>query len=405
MHKYREYAHGKRHGERRIVLDESLLSAVTPSIRVVEAEILLERFVKTVEEQAKIACQNSETLLVMIFGHGYKHKHTIAIGGNRKTKKSHLLEIELLKRVIPKGINVTLLLTSCFSGGWLIQPSFSKTSHINATGVAWSGPEKETRPWSIRKSFGRACGTSVATSILQKMIEFETEAEEHRTFEHPTYVGFSTAVYDRASQLDRLLHDQQIYFSAQDDEWEAHWAKRTVAPLEGYKARWEALRAIPAEPLDDQTEAGTERQRHTASLHREFEFQATEYMRAKPGRDSSASNVAIHSTIRHFFGEFTHSTPRDKLGLEHYLEKIKSRLAMMGEVDESLDAMDIKFTSCFTFCMEDHQADHEMERRLIKRLGLWLEVDFFSNASHLISTNQTKASRSLWQTTAGPWRR
>lgn len=146
-------------------MDKALLPMVTPAFFTVQPEILLEHFIKTVEEQANITHQNSETLLIMIFGHGRTTTCKIMIRGNRRTKEDRLLPIESLKGVI-KDTDVTLLLPSCFSGRWLLQPSFSMNRHLN--------PGKET-PWNISKSLGRAFGASVAMAILDWMIEFEEQ--------------------------------------------------------------------------------------------------------------------------------------------------------------------------------------------------------------------------------------
>lgn len=118
--KYKEYAHGDPRKERRVVLDQTMLPAIksAKNIRVVPKEHLAERFIKTVEEQSCLAHSNDETLIVMIFSHGESHSHGVYLGGKDPQDDRHILKIERLKRCFLPHLNVTLLLTPCYYGGW-----------------------------------------------------------------------------------------------------------------------------------------------------------------------------------------------------------------------------------------------------------------------------------------------
>lgn len=163
IEKYTEYAHGDPRKERRVVLDESMLPGVESAgnVRVVPKEILLERFVRTVEDEARSARNFDETLILLIFGHGDSDSCGVYIGGKTSMDENYILKIELIKRVLPSNLNVTLFMTPCFSGGWLVQPNLNRQKHLNVTGLAASGPKSETRPWPLSKSPGRACGSTL----------------------------------------------------------------------------------------------------------------------------------------------------------------------------------------------------------------------------------------------------
>ncbi|KAL4926766.1 uncharacterized protein BDV17DRAFT_293117 [Aspergillus undulatus] len=300
VEEYGELAHENPRGERRVVLDSALLPGIanTGNIRVVDPAMLLDGFVKTIQEQAKLAHKNSETLITLIFGHGQKGTFQIELGGDKKPGKPYLFFMDLLKRMLPRDTNITLLMTSCFSGGWLVQPRLSTAHIINVAGIAASGPDQQTRSWSLNKSIGRACGTTVASALLQDMIEVEDAGDtESGAFEHPTYMGFCHSIYTKAKALDRFINDQEIHFSAQDDEWEAQWTKRTGAPLR---------------------------------------------------KDSYAVNVGVHNKIHRFFEHGPSG-----LGLEYAFERIKSRLAQMRDADVYMEAMGLEFPSCLSYSLED----------------------------------------------------
>ncbi|KAL4782516.1 hypothetical protein BJX76DRAFT_369129 [Aspergillus varians] len=365
VRKYREFAHGSSRGERRVVLDHSLLPQIKSSgtIRVVEPEILLDRFVKAVQEQAELARERSEALLILIFGHGQPSTYHVEIGGKKNTGTPHTLSIDLLKRTLPKTANITIFMTSCYSGGWLVQPNINHTKHLNVMGIAGSGPDQETRSWSLSKSLNRACGTSVASAILETLLETEqSDGVDESMLNNPTYMGLCAAIYDKAQSLDHFITQQQIYFSAQGDEWEEHWGKRTGAPLIGFRARWESLRAIPPSETAGGTAYEGQSNRRMASVAREFSLRAKEYMDAKPGRDSWASNTALHSVIMRFFK----NGPRG-LNLEPALEKVKSRLGQLHDADDFIGAMGIEFKSCLVYSLDD---DYPSSPELDKKVAL-----------------------------------
>lgn len=112
--KYGEYGHGDPRNERRVVLEEALLPDIhrAGNIRVVDRLVLLERFVETVEEQAREAAKNSEHLIILIFGRGRGGDYGVYIG-----EPDHsVLQVRRLRQAIPRGLNTTLLLTSRYSG-------------------------------------------------------------------------------------------------------------------------------------------------------------------------------------------------------------------------------------------------------------------------------------------------
>lgn len=73
---------------------------------------------ETVEEQAREAEKNSEHLIILVFGHGRGGDYGVYIG-----ELDHsVLQVRGLRQAIPRGLNTTLLMTSCYSGRWLVQP-------------------------------------------------------------------------------------------------------------------------------------------------------------------------------------------------------------------------------------------------------------------------------------------
>ncbi|KAL1963676.1 hypothetical protein VTN77DRAFT_7880 [Rasamsonia byssochlamydoides] len=248
--KYAKYAHGDPKKERRIVLDKDTLLRITQAgnLWVVPREDLLERFLSTLREQVRLAAEADEHLLILIFGHGDPNSYGVFVGGKGDPEKAPILHMNNVKRLLPKNASVTLLMTSCFSGGWLVQPDLtdSREELLNTTGVTAAGPTEKTRSWPLSRSVGRASGSTVATAILQSLIDIEAAPEEQEVREHPTYIQLAHSIFETLKKIDRFREDQQTHFAAQDDEWETEYRRRLGLPLASYKDRWESLRKIPA---------------------------------------------------------------------------------------------------------------------------------------------------------------
>lgn len=129
-------------------------------------------------------------------------------------------------------------MNSCFSGGWLVEPRVKNRKHLNVTGTAALGPNKEMQSWSLSKGAGRACGNSIAMAILNQVIQVEEDEElDQDPRAHTTYIELAVLIYDKATSMDTFFVDQNVDFSAQDDDWEVHWRRRTGTPLTKLKDR------------------------------------------------------------------------------------------------------------------------------------------------------------------------
>jgi len=129
--KYTKYSHGDPKEERRIVLEKDTLPRITQAgnLRVVPREDLLERFLSTLREQARLAAEADEHLLILIFGHGDPNSYGVFVGGKGDPEKAPILHMNNVKRLLPKDASVTLLMTSVSPGvGWysLISPTVVK---------------------------------------------------------------------------------------------------------------------------------------------------------------------------------------------------------------------------------------------------------------------------------------
>jgi hypothetical protein len=327
VERYGRYAHGNPFQERRVVLEERLLETIrgAGTLRVVEPKTLLERFIKTVEDECKEAIKAEQSVLLLIFGHGDSRSYGVTIGSNSNTEFRELsaprLTINRLKIAVGKA-QCTLLMTSCYSGGWAVNPD------LNSTVIAAAGPKAKSQSWnaSLAQGFSR----SIVASAIRDAI-FASEIEDEKNLGKPgmtyqelqtteTYAEMGCLVHDHLKQSDRFHDLHRISFASQDDEWTKAWRERTGIPLAFFKAKWEELSILPtqedaysnrdpssafggslAQSLSDIRLGSTIPLRPTKTMPQIYTMVralAAGYANSFPGPDNVSINTAFHSRVR-----------------------------------------------------------------------------------------------------------
>ncbi|KAI9779312.1 MAG: hypothetical protein M1839_007420 [Geoglossum umbratile] len=295
-------------------------------IWVVPPKLLHERFLATVRSECNIAREQKQSVFLLIFGHGAKGTYGIAIGGERESYHAPLLTVNLLKQAIGFGVDVGMLLTSCFSGGWVIQPQ------LNVTAMTAAGPKQKSESWSKGESSGRASGSIYASAVIQALFKMEnpsatqfqdtspSESLPQREISSSSFAEFARVIYRTlVDDVDSLGQCHDIGFSAQDDAWETEWRPRSGIPLNTFKERWEMLRSIPIDTADSRTNrtpyAGESRLLGDQTdiqlseglrgsivirgINRVTQMMAYHYLNSFPGNDHHGTN-AEHGKIRDF---------------------------------------------------------------------------------------------------------
>ncbi|KAL9101423.1 MAG: hypothetical protein Q9163_003315 [Psora crenata] len=381
VEKYGEYLHGDAN-ERRVVLDESMLAQIrhANNTRVFSREGLLEEFLRTLRSECHIAAQNHQPVLLLIFGHGYRETYGVGIGcrgGNpdrqRRFKTEHL-------RTILQGLNisVTLLMTSCYSGGWLYTPG------LNISAATASGPRNETLSWP--NSIGGRChGSFWATAVTNAFIKFEDQRatqfhpypseeidlEDERT--SSTFAQLSRIIYETLFQeVDLSTCRHNIRFAAQDDAWEDEWRQRSGIPLMQFRERWNTLRQVspphpPAGPAQSRSARieGTESSSDTTdSLAGHFGCKRSinrtqarnvvkdlceTYLNSFPGLDNAAPNRVPHMWAKQLVAGEALSD-----GQVHALhETMLYRMNATQLASEFRTVLGLPFVDCDKFDVED----------------------------------------------------
>ncbi|OBT74065.1 hypothetical protein VF21_07811 [Pseudogymnoascus sp. 05NY08] len=314
--KYGEYIHGDSSpgeiGSRRVVLDKSMLSDVQKDTLVVPPKELCSRALSTIREACEKANNDDRPLLILIFGHGIKRTHAIAVGGDDPTDPDKIT-IDLFKRAIGSNLpkaGLCLLTTACYSGGWSINPN------LNITTMTAQADWSQSLAWPMSGTIHqRTCGSPFATAIADMLMRLTVRGyhtDDLDDFQKsPSYAGFISLIRDSMQKKDPRNYSisaegdgysiHQPMFSAQDDEWEMAYSTRTGLPLNEFYERWSLLKKAPPrqEPPGGEYRFGPgSRAFSRDQLITIVKSEGEDYLGSYPGNDSKANNIVLHNDLR-----------------------------------------------------------------------------------------------------------
>ncbi|KAL4778857.1 hypothetical protein BJX76DRAFT_121125 [Aspergillus varians] len=370
--KYKEYAHGSRSGDRRVVLDETLLDGIEASnnIRVIPPKDLLERFLATLSSETRIAAMENQPVLVFVFGHGEEGNFGVAIGGAGSAEKAPKLTRQKFNSAIRTGVDLTLLITSCFSGGWALKPMgklpLSPAKKLNISGMTAVNDQETSRAWACSQSCGRAAGSIYATAVFNALINMSKMGscgssdailgEDEELTVSPTYINLCSSVYEAYKEHDPFYHIHGISFSAQDDKWHFEWRTRSGFPLLDYKKKWEELREVSSiQPLGescDQTAALGFTGSIGRGYHNVVKAKARAYMDSFPGPDNVGTNGSHWKLKQLLQGK---KYPEEVL--VHLNDTLDYRLSAMTLASQYVSFLDLQFPGGLMFDTEDWRND------------------------------------------------
>lgn len=362
--KYNEYTHRSRSGDCRVVLDETHLDRIEArgDIRVITPKELLERFLATLRSETQIAVRKNQPVLVLVFGPGEEGNFGVAIGGEGSVENAPRLTRQRFNSAIRTGVDLSLLITSCFSGGWVIRPMgellLSSAKKLNISGMTAVNDEAYSRAWACSQSCGRAAGAIYAIAVLNALVDMSKMSSRDSSdailgdgeelTASPTYVNLCNSVYEAYKEHDPFYSEHGISFSAQDDKWHLEWRTRSGFPLLDYKKKWEGLRDVSSiQSLDEHCEP-TAALGSTGSIgrgyHNVVKAKAKMYMDSFPGPDNVGGNS------NHWrFKELLQGKKYPEEVLVYQNDILDYRLSAMTLASQYVSFLDIQFPDCLMF--------------------------------------------------------
>ena len=322
VNRHGEYLHGNCFRERRVVLDHSQKPDRT-TLHITSPKELLHQFLQYFQELCARACKAEEPILMCVFCHGDRDTYGLEIGGEEED--GPLLSVEEISNILAvnENLNISIMMTSCFSGGWTVTPLLrSETQASKATIFTAAGKNTLSESWCATESLGLTCG-SIYVSAVVKTLEAEAKEEIAGGTEVTTKECAGSITNQLVNVVDPrfgTIHEHQ--FEVQDKAWTDPYHKRTSLPAIPYHDLLMQLRIVPPREVTDvRLDRGAslaeikewERSHPTAAhaliaasnyggsmsaVRKAIRKEAIAYMKGFPGRDGLSENVGPHSVIK-----------------------------------------------------------------------------------------------------------
>ena len=336
---------------------------------------LLEDYLRTLRDECKAAALFDQPVLLIVLGHGATN-HGVAIGGASHMASPPRLAFRHIESAL-RGLdlNVTLLITSCYSGGWLYRPE------LNITGAAAAGPTVMSLAHTLSRS-GRAHGGLWTTAVTKAFCQFEdermtqlqpepSESQIDHEAQSSTWARLSEAIFKTiVSEGPGIMGtEHHVSFAAQDDAWENEWRKRSGIPLMQYSARWLALPLLPyTESASRSNPTGALglgslsldlgempppiygcKQNLTRRQARAIVIDLCKnYMSSFPGPDNNPSNMQLHGQVKNLLA----GVKLNATATYNVQERLNYRMEVMAKATEYAGALSLTFEACHTIDLE-----------------------------------------------------
>lgn len=222
------------------------------------------------------------------------------------------------------GVQVTMLTTSCYSGGWAITPDLrDEIGSSRITVMTAAGSDQVSESWPKTNTLGRTDGSMYVSSVINVLSTRAAQTSEELLEKPMDTKEFSAAITSELLDVidPRFGHTHSHAFNVQYDQWADLYTERTGIPLSHYAARLNGLREIPPRALTNirldrsrtTEEMDTWETAHPGAAHvvmaasnyggslravrNVIRNSAKVYMKGLPGRDSLAPNHRPHRLI------------------------------------------------------------------------------------------------------------
>ncbi|KAI9764157.1 MAG: hypothetical protein M1840_008639 [Geoglossum simile] len=305
---------------RKVVCSQSL--RLEQGLEVFSPDSLLGGFLSSLER----ICRNADAddrVLVMIFGHGSDDPQYVLTGTGRLTIDDFIRAIQPA-RTETKDLLVCLLMTSCYSGGWI-------TDSFNASVIA--AADNETESDSIRRSGSQNYrGSIFSLAVINELFKPETSIS---SAEPASFDTFTEGVEKKMEELFSV--GAKPRFAPQGGLWSASLESTTGTVRAMWQKRYDELPSVPPDPHPDNLDADTRLTGNIQALSRI-------YLDLRPGYDEKPSNMWIHGQIsRAHHGSLK---PQDAVLL---LRSLRYRIALALAAEHFVSSLNLHPFPSFDF--------------------------------------------------------
>ncbi|RPB23654.1 hypothetical protein L211DRAFT_868529 [Terfezia boudieri ATCC MYA-4762] len=277
--------HGNPHRQRKIVYGAQDQTLENISMIALGIENLLNALELVLE-----ATSPGDKVLLIYCGHGDPDTKGFNIGEVDILTPERFRHV--LTKYIHKNLSVSLLLTSCYAGGWILNPN------VNATILAAADNESESDSWN-RSASGRFAGGLFIEAVAKELVRTATPSYGSGGSPPASFERFSSGVESTVEELFSLAAKPVFQVKDTKDATDIQQAFGISFATDLYLKRFLSLPRAPPNPHPHNM---TDRQR--GNLIRRWPPQVydivTQYEFLRPGDETKPSNMRIATLISCF---------------------------------------------------------------------------------------------------------
>ncbi|KAK3062955.1 hypothetical protein LTS18_003036, partial [Coniosporium uncinatum] len=263
----RGYLHGDPYEDQKVVLDRDNVNDVRARLTDGGRGVALrDRFLADLEATCTTASAKNDPVLVMIFAHGITDGSIpggVQLGiSSKSVDMSELLSPQMLSDVTRKfpDLQITLFMTSCFSGHWVVHPSFGleKPPAI----MVGAHEDEETFSWPMSQSQRHYGGIWTSAALQELMRNPTPDSDSLQTLptvidappaDQRTYLGLQYRAIRTIRYFDDIERSGASHGSTpifdQNNLFDSMY-ERTGFDMTDFKSNYDALPTVPARDPD-----------------------------------------------------------------------------------------------------------------------------------------------------------
>jgi hypothetical protein len=254
------FLHGDPFEDRKVVLNDDLLSQVSDKVTVApRGPGFRTFFLKRLHEIMADAAQHDDKVLIMVFSHGdYESQGGLCLGIDSDTadiRSEEFLDNQLLKPCHISSIlsefpqvRTTMFMTSCYSGHWVETTEFQGNS-LKPVILAAAEREEESFgfAWShSQRHAGGLFSAATITELAQEPSSPPSDVDKDAAREYRHMISAVTAEMYRLCLPVNIANDYGSTPVFTDDKTQEKFWRRTGYDLHQYKTNFERLKTVPA---------------------------------------------------------------------------------------------------------------------------------------------------------------
>ena len=288
-------------------------------------------------------------ILIMLFGHGSDEEESFSFSVGSETlareQFGQIIDTVLIKN---PNIKISILMSSCYSGGWAVDNRF------NATILAAAKADQESNSVP-RSASGRFAGGVFVQAVVNELLRTGSPSNKE--------IAYREWTENVRAEMDTLFAvGANPHFTARNNTWDCPYEEATGLPKNSYRERYNTLPIVPPNPESDNLASCVA---GGSPIIGRLNALCRQYLFLRPGLDNKAKNIHISTLVNQCFHQGLPSSKPFTMSKVMFLaSRLRHRIALAALAGWYVDALQLRpFRSFCMFVEHEWRRDASEARR------------------------------------------